>query len=131
MRYDRDLVVAADGGENRADAGIGERRIDVRRPFPATGTELARRREFHRDQTRSRCQPPHRLLMHGRGESGGSERRGENRDPVARIEFRGGQLQLRMINALIEPDGTWFEATRRPDVPVQDPLTCCGEEQTK
>ena len=69
--------------------------------------------------------------MHGRGESGGSERREENRDPVARIEFRGGQLQLRMINALIEPDGTWFEATRRPDVPVQDPLTCCGEEQTK
>jgi hypothetical protein len=49
MRYDRDLVVAADGGENRADAGIGERRIDVSRPFLGTGSELAGRRELHRD----------------------------------------------------------------------------------
>ncbi len=75
MRGHEDLVVTADGGEDRADVGVGERRIDVGRPRLRGRIQLARGRVLDRHEAGELLQAPHRLLVDGGADGGSRERR--------------------------------------------------------
>ena len=74
-RYDRDLVLAADAGQDGLDLGVGERGMQVVGAGLGRGAGDPGRRVLHRDQVERLPQPAQAELEHfgevGRGAGGG------------------------------------------------------------
>ena len=83
MRGDQDLVVAADGREDRPDRRVGEGLVHVGGARFGTRAELPRRRVLDRHESGERGQPAHRLLVDRGRDRGRREGRREHRDTVA------------------------------------------------
>src|SRR5699024_1618656 len=75
---DGDLVVATQGGEDRVDLRVGERRHDVTRPVLGEGLELAGGGVLDGLQSELLTEPAHGLLVNLRTESGGRLGGGED-----------------------------------------------------
>ena len=99
VRYDRDLVIAAHGRQDRADAWIGECGIEIAGTFLGRGAELPRGRVLHGDQAGESGEPGHGLLVNRRGETGGRQGRGQDRDVITGTSLGRKQLHRTMTAA--------------------------------
>ena len=85
-----DLIIATNGREDRTDRGVTKRRIDVSSTILGCGAQSAGGGILHGDKSSCRDESAHRLLVDRWRESGSSERRRKNSDPIAWNQFGRG-----------------------------------------
>ena len=84
-----DVVISADGREDRTDRGVTKRRIDVRSTILGCGAQSAGG-VLHGDKCSCRDESAYRLFLDRWRESGSGERSRQNGDPIDWNQFWRG-----------------------------------------